>query len=133
MNAIKKELIPSHHSIHIKKTMIFVKQILCTHRINTEPSPIAVIKVLFIGYYSNTSTVPEPRIRPSSPRGHLSSANAPWGNISSTKPQITSSTSTKRPNMEKNSRSAHTNKIMITELIVTEHDVNRGTLFAIFS
>ena len=112
--------------------MIFVKQSLCTHRISTEPSPIAVIKVLFTGDYPKMSTVPDSRIRLSSLRGHLSSANHPWGHFSSTKPQITSSIPSKRPIIEKNSRSAHTNNIMIKESIVADPNVNTGTLFSMF-
>ena len=102
--------------------MIFVSQILCTHRITTEPLPISVIKVLITGYYPNTSTAPDSRNRYSSLSGHFSA----------TKPQITSSTSSKRPIIEKNSGSAHTNKIMITEVIVTDPNVNTGTLFSVF-
>ena len=80
---------------------------------------MAVIKVLFTGYYPNTSTVQDPQIRYSSPRGH----------VNSTKPTFSSSTASKRLITGKSSRPANTNKTKITELTVTTPNVNKGILF----
>ena len=88
-------------------------------RLTLSLQPMAVIKVLFTGYNPNTSTVQDPQIRYSSPRGHLIS----------NKPTFLSSTASKRPITGKSSQPANTNKTKITELPVTTPNVNKGILF----